>query len=182
MLQDGASHSGSSVGENPVGELGRSGSRMKRGRNSCCSCCRSGLVWHGHRRGKTKAPDKALSPIMRTSEAIKGVGSWWVSSGYPQEGSVWAYRTRCSNKCFVVQKSQEGWGVGENSLTNSNVRASCWRRDLRAWWGTELDLGKASLCGSRAGNRATSDVTVPGGTDDGCCDWLKGQNRKNLSC
>lgn len=128
-----------------MGELGRSGSRMKRVRNSCCSCCRSGLVWHGHRRGKTKAPDKALGPIMRTSEAIKGVGSWWVSSGYPQEGSIWAYRTRCSNKCFVVQKSQEGWGVGENSLTNSKVRASCWRRDLRAWWGTELDPGKASL-------------------------------------
>lgn len=45
----------------------------------------------------------------------------------------------------MVQKSQEGWGVGENSLTNSKVRASCWRRDLRAWWGTELDPGKASL-------------------------------------
>lgn len=37
---------------------------------------------------------------MRTSKAIKGVGSWWVSSGYPQEGSgvqinvLWFRRVR----------------------------------------------------------------------------------------
>lgn len=46
MLQDGAPHSGSSVGENPGGELGRSGSRMKRGRGTVAVLA-VGLVWFG---------------------------------------------------------------------------------------------------------------------------------------
>jgi hypothetical protein len=67
---------GSLVGDNPVVEL-RPGSRMQcRGRNICCSCCRPDLGWKDQREGKTKTQGKSLSPIMRTSKAVKGVGSW----------------------------------------------------------------------------------------------------------
>lgn len=93
-------------------------------------------VWLGlegsEKRARQKTRGKSLSPVIQISKAIKGVGSWWVSSGYPQEGSGWAYRTRCPNNVLWFRRVRKDGELVRTMATNRKVWTSCWRIDLRA--------------------------------------------------
>lgn len=68
---------------------GRPGSRMTWG--GTVAVLTGGLAWFGRitEEGETKAPDRALSPVVgRTSAARKGLGLWRVSGGHPPEGQM----------------------------------------------------------------------------------------------
>lgn len=86
----------------------------------------------------------------------------------PQEGSEWACRTRHPNNGLWFRRVRKNGELVRIMPTNKESQGFLLEDRPEGFAGESvLDPGTASAgCGSRAGDRARSDVTVPGGTHD----------------